>query len=63
MFQKNSCKDKKMRKILSVSLILICFIACSAENKGRFETSGNQNRLVVIAVNPKSLIAEIPSEV
>jgi len=63
MFQKNSCKDKKMIKIFSISLIIICFISCSIENNGQPKSPGDKNKFNVITVIPKSLIAKIPSEV
>jgi hypothetical protein len=52
-----------MRKILSVLLILICFISCSTENNGQNESSGTQDKITIITVNPQSFIAQIPLEV
>ena len=52
-----------MKKILSIPLILICFISCSTENNGQPEKPGSEDKLTVTTVNPKPFIAELPPEV
>ena len=52
-----------MKKILSIPLIIICFISCSTENNGQPEPPENEDKLTITTVNPKSLIAEMSLEV
>ncbi len=51
-----------MKKILSIPLILICFVSCSTKDNGQPEPPENQNKLTVKTINPQSFVAEIPSE-
>jgi hypothetical protein len=52
-----------MKKILSITLILICFLSCSTENNGQSQSSEDQDKTTMLTVIPKSFIAEIPWEI
>lgn len=52
-----------MKKFLSITFIIICFLSCSSENNGQSESPDGQDKYTVLTVNPKSFITELPSEI